>query len=101
MESRTDIEKLTALYESQSPAAFIAMAMEGLPQDHTHDERFDKHADADHGGDTKCDYCCCSDKGYCNSAGWHACVAGCVIVCCACCCYVTDGFNGVWTYWPF
>lgn len=95
------VDKLTALYESQSPSAFIAFAMEGLPSDHTHNERFDKAADEDHGGDSKCDYCCCGDNGYCNSMGWHACVAGTIVVCCACCCYVTNGFNGVWTYWPF
>ena len=95
------VDKLTALYESQSPSAFVAFAMEGLPSDHTHNERFDKAADEDHGGDSKCDYCCCGDNGYCNSMGWHACVVGTVVVCCACCCYVTNGFNGVWTYWPF
>ena len=48
------VDKLTALYESQSPSAFIAFAMEGLPET-THDERYD----------------------------------------------ATNGFNGVWTYWPF
>lgn len=95
------IEKLTAIYASQSPAAFIAFSMEGLPEDHDHNERFDKLADPDHYGDSKCDYCCCGDNGYCNSIGWHGCVVGLVVVCCACCCYVTDGFNGVWTYWPF
>ena len=95
------VDNLTAIYESQSPSAFIAFAMEGLPQEHTHDERFDTAADEDHGGDSKCDYCCCTEKGYCNSMGWHACVVGCVVVCCICCCYATNGFNGVWTYWPF
>ncbi|MFT0899553.1 hypothetical protein [Candidatus Methanoprimaticola sp. MG2] len=95
------VDKLTALYESQSPAAFIAFAMEGLPENYDHDGRFDGAADEEHGGDSKCSYCCCGDNGYCNSLGWHACVVGLVVCCCACCCYVTNGFNGVWTYWPF
>jgi hypothetical protein len=92
------VDKLTALYESQSPAAFIAFSMEGLPHDSEHAERFDK---GDHDGSTKCPYPCCSDRGYCNTWGWHALVVGSIVVCCACCCYVTNGFNGVWTYWPF
>ncbi len=95
------VEKLTALYESQSPAAFIAFSMEGLPQDNEHAERFDKESDNEHGGLTPCSYCCCSDKGYCNSWGWHACCIGSVVVCLICCCYVTDGFFGVWPFWPF
>ena len=95
------VEELTAPYESQSPSAFIAFAMEGLPEDYNHDQRFDKPADEDHGGDSKCDYCCCNDRGCCTSAGWYGCLVGTVVVCCICCCYVTNGFNGVWTYWPF
>lgn len=101
MESFTDIDKLTALYESQSPAAFISLVMEGLPQDQDHNVRFDKESDKEHGGDSDCGYCCCTEKGYCNSWGWHGCLIGTVVVCCICCCYVTDGFDGAWTYWPF
>ncbi len=95
-----DVDKLTALYESQSPAAFIAFSMEGLPQDYDHAERFD-NIDAERGDDTPCSYCCCNDKGCCSTPGWYACLGGCIVVLCACCCYVTNGFNGVWTYWPF
>ncbi len=91
------VDKLTALYESQSPAAFMTIAMHGLPPSE-HAERYDK---GDHEGLSKCNYCCCDDKGCCNSAGWYVCLGGCVVVCCACCCYVTNGFGGVWTYWPF
>ncbi len=91
------VDKLTALYESQSPSAFIAFAMEGLPET-DHNERFDK---GDHEGSTKCDYCCCNDRGCCSSPGWYLCLVGGVVVLVACCCYCTNGFNGVWTYWPF
>ena len=99
MAHETDsVDKLTSLYQSQSPSAFIAFSMEGLPKDNQHAERFDK---GDHSGSTKCDYPCCNDRGYCNSWGWHALIIGGVVCCCACCCYVTNGFNGVWTYWPF
>ena len=91
------IDKLTALYEIQSPSAFTAFAMHGLPESE-HAERYDK---GDHDGGGKCDYCCCDEKGCCTSSGWYACLAGGVICCCACCCYITHGFNGVWTYWPF
>jgi hypothetical protein len=95
------IEKLTAMYKSQSPNAFIAFAMEGLPQDNQHAERFDKASDDEHHENTPCTYCCCSDKGYCNSWKWHLCVIGSVVVLLACCCYATDGFFGAWPYWPF
>ena len=91
------VDNWTALYESQSPSAFIAYAMEGLPESE-HAVRYDK---GDHRGSTQCDYCCCDDKGCCSTPGWYACLGGCIVVCCACCCYVTDGFNGVWTFWPF
>ncbi len=95
------VDKLTALYESQSPSAFIAFAMEGLPQDYDHDQRFDGAADEEHSTLSHCGYCCCNDRGCCSTPGWYACLGGCIVVCCACCCYVTNGFNGVWTYWPF
>lgn len=91
------VDDLTALYEKQSPKAFIAMAMEGLPPS-DHAERYDK---GDHDGITKCDYSCCNDRGLCTDAKGHACFVGCIVVCCICCCYATNGFNGLWTYWPF
>ena len=74
------VDKLTALYESQSPSAFIAFAMEGLPET-DHNERY--------------------DRGCCSTPGWYGCLVGGVVVCVICCCYATNGFNGVWTYWPF
>ncbi len=95
------IDKLTAMYESQSPNAFIAFSMEGLPQDNDHATRFDKESDNEHGELSPCDYCCCSDKGYCNSWGWHIGLALGIVVLCGCCCYVTDGFFGLWPYYPF
>lgn len=91
------VDRLTEMYENQSPSAFIAYSMAGLPESE-HAERYDK---GDHDGLSKCDYGCCSDRGICKGAKWHICIGGCVICCCACCCYVTEGFNGVWTYWPF
>ncbi len=93
----TAIEKLTALYENQSPSAFISFAMEGFPES-DHAERYDK---GEHSGGGKCDYCCCDEKGCCSSPGWYVCLIGGAVCCCACCCYITHGFNGVWTYWPF
>ena len=95
------IAKMTAMYESQSPNAFIAFSMEGLPQDNEHAERFDKEADNEHSELSGCDYSCCNDKGFCNTWGWHLCVIGTVVVLVACCCYATDGFFGAWTFWPF
>lgn len=96
------VDKLTAIYESQSPSAFVAFAMEGLPKDdYDHNQRYDSEADADHSGDSKCDYCCCNDRGCCSTAGWYAGLVVGIVVLVACCCYATNGFNGVWTYWPF
>lgn len=93
----SSIEELTSLYMSQSPTAFTSIAMHAkAPNDHN-----DRVDTAEHGGDKPCDYSCCSEKGYCNSMGWHLAIVGGAVVCCACCCYCTHGFNGVWTYWPF
>jgi len=91
------IESLTELYMNQSPAAFTAIAMHAKePNDYS--KRVDE---AVHGGTPDCSYSCCTQRGCCASGWWYAGLAGCVIVCCACCCYITQGFNGVWTYWPF
>jgi hypothetical protein len=91
------VESLMSLYMGQSPAAFTSLAMEAHgPNDYS------KRVDEDrHGGGIDCNYSCCNDRGCCSSPGWYVCLGGCVVVCCACCCYVTNGFNGVWTYWPF
>ena len=90
------IESLTELYMNQSPAAFTAIAMHAKePNDYS--KRVDE---AEHGGIPGC-YSCCNQRGCCSSAWWYVGLAGCIVVCCACCCYITQGFNGVWTYWPF
>ncbi|MCL1811201.1 MAG: hypothetical protein FWG41_03155 [Methanomassiliicoccaceae archaeon] len=91
------VESLTALYMSQSPAAFTSIAMHTKePNDHS--KRVDE---AEHGGISECDYPCCNDRGCCSSGWWYAGLGVCVVGCCAFCCYITEGFNGVWTYWPF
>ena len=91
------IESLTASYMSQSPAAFTSIAMHAKePNDYS--KRVDK---TEHEGAPECGYCCCSDRGCCNSAWWYVGMAGAVVLCCACCCYITNGFYGTWTYWPF
>lgn len=82
---------------AQSPVAFTAIAMHAdAGDDHTDDAAKNLH-----GGASKCEYPCCNERGCCSSGMWYAGLVGCIVVCCACCCYVTDGFNGVWTYWPF
>lgn len=50
-------------------------------------------------GNKKC-YDCCTDKSGCCSPGCTVCLIGVGALCCLLCCYTTDGFNGVWTYWP-
>jgi hypothetical protein len=93
------VDDLLASYMSQSPVAFTAFAIKTgkeVPPDYNHD-----HDVADHYGDDKCEYSCCSEKGYCATPAQHAACIGCIVLCCVCCCYVTDGFNGLWTYWPF
>ncbi|MDR3206186.1 MAG: hypothetical protein LBT41_03725 [Candidatus Methanoplasma sp.] len=66
------------------------------PQDYS--KRVDEEP---HSGDDPCNYSCCNDKGCCSSGGWYLCLCGCIVVLVAFCCYITNGFNGVWTYWPF
>ena len=99
------VEDLIASYMSQSPLAFTTMAIVTGEEEHK-DTNAPKNADNEniHGaisGDPACEYCCCSDKGYCKTPAQHAAVIGCVVVCCVCCCYCTNGFNGYYTYWPF
>ncbi|MGI6472409.1 MAG: hypothetical protein ACOX1N_05035 [Candidatus Methanomethylophilaceae archaeon] len=50
-------------------------------------------------GNRKC-YDCCTDEHGCCSPGCTICLVGVAAVCCLLCCYTTDGFNGIWTYWP-
>ncbi len=92
-------EDLIATYRSQSPQAFMAMAIStGEPE--KKDYNAPKNAEANH-GDPGCEYSCCSERGYCATPGQHIACALICIALVACCCYVTHGFNGVWTYWPF
>ncbi|MCK9323060.1 MAG: hypothetical protein M0P07_03785, partial [Candidatus Methanomethylophilaceae archaeon] len=74
---------------------FTSIAMEAhKPNDHS--SRIDEE---EHGGDSKCDYSCCTESGYCKPS-CNLVLAGLIVACCCCCCYVTHGFNGVWPYWP-
>ena len=91
------IEELTAIYMSQSPSAFISVAMHAkAPNDYN--SRIDEE---EHGGNSKCDYCCCSETGCCEGAKWKGILVGGAAITCICCCYCTHGFNGLWTYCPF
>ncbi len=51
-----------------------------------------------HHGNKPC-YDCCTEKGCCSPA-CTVCLVAAGACCCLLCCYATDGFNGVWTYWP-
>ncbi|MCL2509955.1 MAG: hypothetical protein FWF07_02610 [Methanomassiliicoccaceae archaeon] len=91
------IESLTELYMSQSPAAFTAIAMHTKePNDYS--KRVD---DAEHGGAPGCSYSCCTERGCCTSAWWYVGIVVGVVCCVICLCYISNGFGGVWTYWPF
>lgn len=93
-----DVKSLTERYMNQSPLSFTSIAMSAAEGEH------DGQADLKDGlytGNSKCDYPCCGERGCCSSGLWYAALIGGAVVCCACCCYITDGFNGVWTYWPF
>ena len=92
-------EDLIASYRSQSPAVFMTLAIEtGEPEEK--DYNAPKNAEQSH-GDAGCDYCCCSERGYCKTPAQHLACAALCVGCVVCCCYVTNGFWGVWTYWPF
>lgn len=93
------VEELLATYASQSPLAFTAMSIV-TGEETKKDYNTLKNAEKD-GGDTGCDYSCCSERGYCRTPAQHAACIGSIIICCICCCYVTDGFDGLWTWWPF
>ncbi|AGI47644.1 hypothetical protein TALC_00647 [Thermoplasmatales archaeon BRNA1] len=92
-------EDLIASYMSQSPSAFMAVAIEtGEPE--VKDYNAPKNAEIE-GGDGLCYDCCCDDRGCCKTPAQHLACAAMLVVCVVCCCYVTDGFFGLWTYWPF
>lgn len=93
------VEDLIASYTSQSPLAFTVMAIQ-TGEEEKKDYNASKNAEQNH-GDAKCEYPCCSERGYCATPAQHAACIGLIVVCCMCCCYVTDGFNGIWTWWPF
>lgn len=64
-----------------------------LPEDYNSAETI-----RDHHGTDKC-YDCCTEKGCCSPMCTLI-IVGSTAACCLCCCYVTNGFGGVWTYWP-
>ncbi len=91
------IDELSALYMSQSPVSLTSVAMHAkTPTDYNQ-----RRDGASHEGGTDCAYCCCDERGCCSTPGWYAALIGGAAVTCICCCYCTNGFNGVWTYWPF
>lgn len=92
------IEDLTRLYISQSPAAFTSIAMSAHQEPRDYSKRVDEEV---HGGDSKCDYSCCNERGCCASPGCYAVLVGGIVCVCICCCYVSDGFFGYWTFWPY
>lgn len=92
------VEDLIASYMSQSPLAFTAMSIE-TGEKEVKDYNAPKNAEQSY-GDPPCEYSCCGERGYCRTPAQHAACIGCCVICCICCCYVTDGFNGLWTWWP-
>ena len=99
------VEDLIASYMSQSPLAFAAMAIATDEDEHVVDRNKPKMADDEneHGavnGDPACDYCCCTDRGTCVTPAQHIACWGGLVVTCICCCYCTNGFGGLYTYWP-
>lgn len=64
-----------------------------LPEDYN-----EAMVEEDHHGNKPC-YDCCTERGCC-SPGCTVCLVAAGACCCLLCCYTTDGFNGVWTYWP-
>ncbi len=92
------IDDLTEMYLSQSVGALTTFA-NAAKKPNDHEQRVD---DGPHEGITTCadQYPCCTEDGCCDAK----CGACCIVLLiggCACCCYVTHGFGGAWTYWPF
>jgi hypothetical protein len=85
-------EQLAAIYAKQSAGEFFNTAM-SVP---VKDEPVGKRKFINKG----CDWPCCNEQGDCKPV-CYVCLAVCVIGLCACCCYITNGFDGRWTYWPF
>ena len=64
------VEDLIASYTSQSPLAFTVMAIQ-TGEEEKKDYNAPKNAEQNH-GDAKCEYPCCSERGYCATPAQHA-----------------------------
>ena len=92
MPNMRSTEELAAIYNKQSAAAFLNTAM-SVP---VKDEPVGKRNFVNKG----CDWPCCNEEGECKPVCF-VCLAVCIVGACICCCYLTNGFDGLWTYWPF
>ncbi|MDR0198509.1 MAG: hypothetical protein LBI08_02045 [Methanomassiliicoccaceae archaeon] len=88
----SSIDELAAKYAKQSVNEFLSTAM-SVP---VKDEPVGKRNFVNKG----CDWPCCNEQGECKPV-CYVCLAVCAVCLCACCCYITNGFDGRWTYWPF
>ncbi|MDR0791602.1 MAG: hypothetical protein LBE47_03575 [Methanomassiliicoccaceae archaeon] len=95
MTNTRSIEELAAIYAKQSAGEFLSTAM-SAPLPPVKDEPAGKRNFVNKG----CDWPCCNEQGECKPVCF-LCLAVCVVGTCACCCYLTNGFGGWWTYWPY
>ena len=90
--STRSTEELASIYAKQSVGEFLSTAMSLPIKDEPVGER-----DFINNG---CSWPCCNEQGECKPCCF-ICLGVCVLGVCACCCYLTNGFDGLWTYWPF
>ena len=92
MSNTRSIEELAAVYSKQSVGEFMNTAM-SIPIE-------DKPINRGEYINNGCAWPCCNEQGECKPMCF-VCVAVIIAGGCVCCCYLTNGFNGAWTYWPF
>lgn len=92
MSNARSTEDLMAVYAKQSAGGFFSTAMSIPVKDEPAGER--------NYINKGCDWPCCNAEGDCKP-GCYVCLAVCAVGGFACCCYLTNGFDGLWTYWPY
>ena len=93
MSDARSIEELTAMYTKQSVNEFLSTATAAPAKN-------DGSGESPEYVTKGCNWPCCNEEGECKPVCW-ICLAVCAVGAVICCCYLTNGFDGRWTYWPF
>ena len=92
MSNARSTEELAVIYAKQSADPFFTTAMAAPDKVEPVGQR--------NYINNGCDWPCCNEQGECKPMCF-VCVLVCVAGAFVCCCYLTNGFGGAWSYWPY